>query len=159
VRLSRLVGEKVAFTGVVGGGIGFLLAVIFGLVVEIGHIVGGEPWQRLPLVLVGVVLGAAAFGALGVLIGALAREARAATLIAFLVAIPILLIGLVPSSVIASTGWVSNAFPFIHLTRLLTALLADRSFAAAFAREAAWLIGLGLLYAVLARLSVRRLLT
>jgi hypothetical protein len=159
VRLSTLVGEKVAFTGVVAGGIGFVLGVVFGIVIEIGGIAGGEPWARLPLVLVGAVLGAAAFGALGVLVGVLAREARSATLLAFLVALPILLLGLVPSSVIEAAGWVSSAFPFIHVARLLGAVLADTSFAAAFGRELGWLVGLGLLYALLARLSVRRLLT
>jgi len=159
VGLTPLVGEKVAFTGVVAGGIGFLLGAVFGLVIEIGNVAGGEPWQRLPLVLFGAVLGAAAFGALGVLIGSLAREARAATLLAFLVAIPILLLGLVPSSVISAAGWVSAAFPFIHVARLLTAVLADTSFAGGFGREVGWLIGLGLVYAVLARLSVRRLLS
>jgi hypothetical protein len=159
VRLGGLVVEKVAFTGVVAGGVGFLLGVIFGLVVEIGNIAGGEPWQRLPLVLLGVLLGGLAFGALGVLIGVLAREARAATLIAFLVALPILLLGLVPSSVIPSAGWVSDAFPFIHTARLLTSALANRSFAGAVARESGWLVGLGLVFALAARLSMRRLLT
>ena len=76
VRLWELVGEKIAFVAVVGGAIGLLLAVVFGLVVEFGNVAGGEPWGRLPLVVIGLVLGAAAFGALGVLIGSLAREAR-----------------------------------------------------------------------------------
>ena len=44
--------------------------------IEIGGVAGGEPWQRLPLLVVGLVLAGAALGALGALLGALAREAR-----------------------------------------------------------------------------------
>jgi ABC-2 type transport system permease protein len=159
LRLSELVGEKIAFVAVVGGAIGLLLAVVFGLVVELGNAAGGEPWQRLPIVLVGVVLGAAAFGALGVVIGALAREARAATLLAFLVALPIMLLGLVPSSIVPAAGAISQAFPFSHTVDLLSAALADADPAVEVLREAGWLIGLGVAFAVLARVAVRRLAT
>jgi ABC-2 family transporter protein len=157
VRLWELVGEKIAFVAVVGGAIGLLLAVVFGLVVELGNAAGGEPWGRLPLVLVGVVLGAAAFGALGVLIGALAREARAATLVAFLVALPIVLLGLVPSSIVPAAGGISQALPFAHTANLLSAALADADPAVTVLREMGWLLGLGAVFAVLARVAVRRL--
>jgi hypothetical protein len=159
LRLSELVGEKIAFVAVVGGAIGLLLAVVFGLVVEIGNAAGGEPWQRLPLVLVGVVLGAAAFAALGVVIGSLAREARAATLLAFLVALPIMLIGLVPSSVVPAAGAISQAFPFSHTVDLLSAALADANPTTEVLSQVGWLIGLGVAFAVLARVAVRRLAT
>ncbi len=99
VRLCELVAEKIVFVAVVGGAIGVVLAVVFGLVVELGDVAGGEPWGRLPLVVLGLVLGARRSGRSACVIGALAREARAATLVAFLVALPIVLLGLVPSSV------------------------------------------------------------
>jgi ABC-2 type transport system permease protein len=157
VRLWELVGEKIAFVAVVGGAIGLLLAVVFGLVVELGNAAGGEPWGRLPLVVIGLVLGAAAFGALGVLIGSLAREARAATLVAFLVALPIVLLGLVPSSVVPAAGGISQALPFAHTVNLLSAALADADPGITVLREIGWLLGLGAAFAVLARVAVRRL--
>lgn len=158
VSRSALVGEKMAFVAVVAGAIGFVLAVVFGLVVEIGNLPGGEPWARLPIIAVGLVLGGASFGAVGALIGALSREARAATLVAFLVALPVMLIGLVPRSVVPVAGWLSEAFPFAHAARLFSAVLGDTDPAIPVLREAGWLIGLGLVYAALARLSVKRLL-
>jgi ABC-type Na+ efflux pump permease subunit len=156
---SALVGEKMAFVAIVGGAIGLVLAIVFGLVVEIGDLPGGEPWGRLPLIVLGLLLGGAAFGAVGVLVGVLAREARAATLLAFLVALPMMLLGLVPRSVVEAAGWISDAFPFAHTARLLSAALGDTDPAVDVLREAGWLIGLGLAYAAAARLSVRRLLT
>ena len=159
VGLGELVVEKVAFVAIVAGSIGTLLALAFGLAVEIGDVAGGEPWARFPIIVAGLLLAAATFGALGVVIGAVAREARAATLVAFLVALPIMLLGLVPTSVIPSVGWVSAAFPFTHAAQLLSATLSDVDPAAAIAREAGWLVGLAAAYGVAARVSVRRLLT
>ncbi len=158
VRVSELVGEKTAFVALVAGAIGFVLAVAFGLAVELGDEAGGEPWQRLPLVALGLLLAGAAFGALGVLVGALAREARAATLVAFLAALPIMLVGIVPRGIVPAAGWFSDAFPFIHGARLLSAVLGARDPAGAIGREAGWLVGLAAAYGVAARLAVRRLL-
>ena len=159
VGLGELVVEKVVFVAIVAGSIGTLLALAFGLAVEVGDVAGGEPWARFPIIVAGLLLAAAAFGALGVVIGAVAREARAATLVAFLVALPIMLLGLVPTSVIPSVGWISAAFPFTHAAQLLSATLSDADPAATIAREAGWLIGLAAAYGVVARVSVRRLLT
>lgn len=159
VSRSALVGEKLGFVALVGGAIGLVLAVVFGLVVEIGDLPGGEPWARLPLIVLGLLLGGAAFGAVGVLVGVIAREARAATLVAFLVALPMMLLGLVPRSVVDAAGWISDAFPFVHAARLFSAALGSADPALPVLREAGWLIGLTLLYGAAARLSVRRLLT
>jgi ABC-2 type transport system permease protein len=158
VRLRELVAEKVTFVAVVAGGIGLLLSVGFGLVVELGDVSGGQPWTRLPVVLLGVLLAGAAFGALGVLVGALAREARTATLVAFLAALPIVLVGLVPSGSVAAAGWVSEAFPFAHAVDLFADTLADPDPAGSVAVEAGWLAGLALAYGAAARMAVRRLL-
>lgn len=158
IRLRELVAEKVAFVAVVAGGIGLVLAVGFGLVVELGDVSGGQPWARLPVVLLGVLLAGAAFGALGVLVGALAREARTATLVAFLVTLPIVLVGLVPTGSVAAAGWVSEAFPFAHASDLFADTLADPDPAGAVAVESAWLVGLAVAYGAAARLAVRRLL-
>jgi hypothetical protein len=92
-----------------------------------------------------------------VLIGSLAREGRAATLVAFLVALPIVLLGLVPSSVVPAAGGISQALPFAHTVNLLSAALADADPGITVLREIGWLLGLGAAFAVLARVAVRRL--
>src|SRR5262249_37251808 len=82
VPTGRLLAAKVALAAVVGVVLGAAIAVVFGIVVEIGGVTGGEPWARLPLLVVGVALAAAAVGAAGAALGGLAREARAASLLA-----------------------------------------------------------------------------
>ena len=72
----------------------------------------GGAWLRLPILLVGLVLAAIAFGSFGVLIGALAREAATASLVAFLVALPLTLLALVPTGSIAAAEWLGALFPF-----------------------------------------------
>ena len=159
IRLAELVAEKVVLVVVVAGAIGLALAVAFGLTVELGGASGGQPWTRLPLVALGLALAAAAFGSLGVVIGAVAREARSATLLAFLVALPIVLLGIVPTGSVPAAGWVSEAFPFAHAAGFLSASLGAAEPGGAVAREAGWLVGLTAAYGGLARVAVRRLLT
>jgi hypothetical protein len=96
---------------------------------------------------------------LGALLGALAREARTASLVAVLVVMPIVFVGLVPKQVAPVAGWISDALPFVHAVRYFSAALYDTSPWAAVGREALWLCGLGGLFGVLARIGTRRLLT
>ena len=56
-------------------------------------------WGRFPLWVLALAAGALAFGAIGVAIGALAREVRAASLLAFLLSLPIAFLALVPGRV------------------------------------------------------------
>jgi ABC-2 type transport system permease protein len=134
------------------------IAVAFGAIVQIGGVEGGEPWDRLPLLLAGVVLAGASLGALGALLGGLAREARTASLVALLVVLPIVFLGLVPQEIVPPAGWVSEAFPFAHAVRLFGSALFDASPWAEIGREALWLLGLGLGFGLLARAAARRLL-
>ena len=157
VRLWELVGAKVALAAVVGGVLGVAVALVFGLAIEIGDVEGGQPWARLPLVLLGSLLAGASIGAVGTLIGAVAREARAASLAAVLVVLPVVFLGLIPREVVPAAGWISNALPFAHAVRFFSSALYDLSPWAALAREAAWLVALGLVFASLARVAVRRL--
>ena len=74
--------------------------------------------------------GALAFGALGVAIGALAREVRAASLLAFLLALPIAFLALVPAGAVASGLYdvirvVSALFPFRAALEAVDAALND----------------------------------
>lgn len=158
VSLGELVLAKVGLAAVVAVVLGLGIALVFGLVIQVGDVVGGEPWERLPLVAVGLALAGAALGALGALLGAIAREARTASLVAVLVVLPIVFLGLVPSEIVPLAGWVSDALPFAHAVRFFASALYDTSPWATVAREALWLAGLGLLFGAAARVAARRLL-
>ncbi len=157
VGLGQLVAAKISLAVAVAVGLGTVILLGFGVAVEIGDVAGGEPWQRLPLVLVGVVLVGAAIGACGALIGALARESRTASLVGVLVVLPVVFLGLVPREIVPVAAWISDAFPFAHGARFFASALYDGSPWSAVGREAAWLVGLGAIFAVLARISARRL--
>jgi len=158
VRLWELVAAKVALAAVVAAVLGLGIAVVFGAIIEIGGVTGGEPWQRVPLLVVGLALAGAALGALGSLIGAVAREARAASLVAVLLVMPIVFLGLVPPEIAPAAGWVSDALPFAHAVRFFVAALYDASPWERLWRETLWLAGLGLGFGVLARRAMTRLL-
>src|SRR6266536_92848 len=158
VSMGELVWAKVVLAGVVAVALGLAIALVFGVIVEVGNVVGGEPWQRLPLLAVGLLVAGAALGALGSLLGALAREARAASLVAVLVVMPIVFLGLVPREVVPVAGWLSDGLPFAHAVRYFSASLYDASPWKAVVRELVWLAGLGLVFGALARLATRRLL-
>jgi ABC-type multidrug transport system permease subunit len=158
VSMGELVWAKVALAAVVALALGLGIALVFGVIVEAGGVVGGEPWARLPLLAVGLVLAGAALGALGALLGALARETRSASLVAVLVVMPIVFLGLVPPEVAPVAGWLSNGLPFVHAVRYFASSLYDGNPWGTVARELAWLVGLGALFGGLARVATRRLL-
>lgn len=157
VTRSGIVAAKVLLAAAVTTGLGLGVALAFGVIVELGGVEGGEPWRRLPLLAVGLALAGAAVGALGTLLGALAGEARTASLAAVLIVLPIVFVGLIPRQVFPLAGWVSDGLPFVHAVRFFGAALFDISPWAALAREAAWLIGLGAIFAGFTRLGMRRL--
>jgi ABC-type multidrug transport system permease subunit len=157
VSTGRLVASKVALAAVVGVVLGAAIAVVFGIVVEVGGVTGGEPWARLPLLLVGVALAAAGVGAAGVALGGLAGEARTASLLAVLVVLPVVFLGLVPRGAFAAAWWVSEFLPFAHAVRWFSAALYDASPWQTLGVETLWLLGIGGALGVLARLGVRRL--
>jgi ABC-2 type transport system permease protein len=157
VSASQLVWSKVALAAVVGVALGAAIALVFGIVVDAGGVSGGEPWARVPLLLLGVALAAGVVGAAGTLLGALAREARTASLLAVLVVLPVVFLGLVPREALAFAYWASELLPFAHAVRWFGAALYDTSPWRTLAVETLWLLGLGTVLWVLARLSLRRL--
>lgn len=158
VGLGALVAEKTLFVALLGTGIGLLLTLVFGLVVELGGVSGGQPWERLPLLAAGLLAAAAAFGALGVLLGALARDASGAMLLALLVGLPVALLGVVPPGTFALADALAAVVPFGHTVDLATAALYDADPLGEVLRNGAWLVGLALVFALLARVAARRLL-
>jgi ABC-2 type transport system permease protein len=157
VPLGRLVAAKIALASVVGVALGALIALVFGIVVEAGGVTGGEPWARLPLLVVGIALAAAAVGAAGTALGAVAREARTASLLAVLVVLPVVFLGLVPRGAVAAAWWISEFLPFAHAVRWFSAALYDTSPWRTVGVETLWLVGIGAALVALARLGVRRL--
>ena len=86
----------------------------------------------MPLWLAALALGALAFGALGVSIGALAREVRAASLLAFLLSLPLAFLALVPSGSVGhglydAISAVSFVFPFKAALQALDAAVNQSS--------------------------------
>jgi ABC-2 type transport system permease protein len=157
VSLGQLVWSKVALAAVVGVALGAVIAIVFGIVVAVGGVSGGEPWARIPLLLVGVALAAAVVGAAGTLLGALAREARTASLLAVLVVLPVVFLGLVPRGAFSVAWWVSEFLPFAHAVRWFAAALYDTSPWRTLAIETVWLLGIGAVLWLLARRCVSRL--
>ncbi len=154
---GELVAAKVALAAVAAVALGLAIVVAFGAIIELGDVEGGQPWARLPALVLGLAAAGAALGALGTLLGALARDARTAALVAVLAVLPIVFLGLVPREVAPVAADVSAAFPFSHALALFTSALFDLDPWATLARELAWLAGLTLVYAAAARTAVRRL--
>jgi hypothetical protein len=117
-------------------------------------------WSRVAEWLLALALGALAFAALGIAIGALAREVRAASLLAFLLSLPLAFLALVPSGSVAhglydAIAAISFVFPFkASLQALDTAV---NGAAPALAGSLAHLLGLIVLFLALARVGLRRL--
>jgi ABC-type transport system involved in cytochrome c biogenesis permease component len=115
-------------------------------------------WSRFPLWVVALLAGGLAFGALGVAIGALAREVRAASLLAILLALPIAFLALVPSGAVAHGLYdairvVSALFPFRASLDAIDAALNDAGgLGGALAHLAALVVGWG----IAARVAIQR---
>jgi ABC-2 type transport system permease protein len=151
VSRTGLLLEKVALAALCSLAVGLLLVAGLSIFVEL-------PWSRFALWLAALALGAVAFGALGVAMGALAREVRAASLMAFMASLPIAVLGLVPSGAVSGTVYdivkaVSAIFPFKPTLDALKAALSESG------SVGGPLLHLALLtaaFTLLARLALRR---
>lgn len=134
-------------------------ALALAMLAGIGAFVSLE-WSRVWQWLIALAFAAMAFGALGVAIGALAREVRAASLLAFLLALPLAFLALVPSGSVAhgvydAIAAISFVFPFKAALQALDAAVNDAS--PGLWVSLAHLLGLTALFAALARVGLRRL--
>lgn len=110
VSRTGLIAEKAALAAVCA------LAVTLAMLCGLGAFVPLE-WERFPRWVAALAAGAVAFAALGVAIGGLAREVRAASLMAILLSLPIAFLALVPSGAVSEGLYdvirvVSALFPF-----------------------------------------------
>lgn len=158
VRLGELIAAKIGLALVVGTVFGLGLAVVFAGALELAT-TQSQPWTRLPLLALGLALAGAAFGAFGTLLGVLAREARTASLVALLAAVPIVLLGFLPEASVAPAAWISRLFPFSHAVTFFQSALYDIDPWGTVAAQAAWLVGLLGIFAAGARLGMRRLVS
>jgi ABC-type transport system involved in cytochrome c biogenesis permease component len=148
---TLLVGEKVVLAGI--------CSVAVGLVLLLGLSIPADlPWDRFPLWLVALAFGALAFGALGVAMGAVAREVRTASLLAFMAALPIAVLGLIPSGAVGDTLYdliraISALFPF---KPTLDALESALGRSGSMAGPLIHLAVLTLAYGLVARTALRR---
>jgi ABC-2 type transport system permease protein len=116
-------------------------------------------WGRVGLWVLALAFAALAFGGLGVAIGALAREVRAASLLAFLLSLPLAFLALVPAGSVSggfydAIGAISFVFPFKASLQALDA--AVNSASPSVGASVAHLAGLTLLFAVIARVGLRQ---
>jgi ABC-2 type transport system permease protein len=137
---------------------GCAFAVAFAMLAGVGAFVALD-WSRVGLWLVALAFGALAFGALGVAIGALAREVRAASLLAFLLSLPLAFLALVPSGSVGAglydaIGAISFAFPFKAALQALDA--AVNGAAPSIGSSLAHLAVLTVVFGALARVGLRR---
>lgn len=151
VSRTGLVVEKVGLSAVCSFVVALLLLVGLALFVELDL-------SRAGLWALALAAGALAFGAMGVAIGALAREVRAASLLAFMLALPIAFLALVPSGAVSSGLYtairvVSAAFPFQPaLDAVEAALGSSEGLGLALAHLGALTVAFG----VVGRLALRR---
>ena len=148
-----LLAEKIALAALCAFAVTLLMLLALG-----GFFIALD-WGRFPQWLVALAFGAVAFAALGVALGGLAREVRAASLLAFLLSLPIAFLALVPSGAVSSSLFdviraVSAIFPFKATLQALNAALNGGS--PGLAAPLAHLAALALAYTALARVALRR---
>jgi len=136
---------------------GCAFVVAFVMLAGVGAFVSLQ-WSRVALWLVALALGAAAFAALGVAIGALAREVRAASLLAFLLSLPLAFLALVPSGAVSrgvedAIAAISFVFPFKAALQALDA--AVNGAAPSLGGSLAHLAVLAAVFGLLARAGLR----
>ena len=115
--------------------------------------------SRIGLWVAALVFAALGFAALGIAIGALAREVRAASLLAFLLSLPLAFLALVPSGSVArglydAIGAVSFVFPYRAALQALDAAVNGAS--PGLVASVVHLLGVTLVFGALARLGLRR---
>lgn len=152
VSRTALLGEKVLL------GIAASLAVTILMLVAITPFVSLD-WGRFPIWLPAIAAGGAGFAAFGAAIGAATKEVRAASLVAFMVSLPIAFLSLIPSGTVGATLFdvieVARAlFPFDPALRAIGGALDASGPDVAIA--IAHLLGLAAVYALIARVAIRR---
>jgi ABC-2 type transport system permease protein len=150
VSRTSLLGEKIVLAAVCS--LAVCLLMLFGLAAFVDL-----DWARIPAWLAALFGAALGFAALGAAIGGLAREVQAASLLAFLLSLPIAFLALVPSGAVDDRLYTvidgaSALFPFKPALRALDAAINGGDIGLPLLH----LLALTVAFAALARLSLRR---
>jgi ABC-2 type transport system permease protein len=139
-----------------------VLSALCALVVTLLMLVGlaafvGLDWSRIPAWVAALAGGALGFAAMGTAIGGLTREVRAASLLAFLLTLPIVFLALLPSGSVDpalydAVNAISGVFPFKPALRALDGAINGGPLLVPILH----LLGLAAGFAVLARVALRR---
>ena len=152
VSRAGLLVEKVSL----GAGVGLVVTVLMLAGLELFV---NLDWGRFGLWVIAIAVGGAGFAAAGAALGAVAREVRAASLLAFMVSLPVALLSLVPSGTVGSGLYdvirlLAALFPFKPALDAITSAL-DQS-GSGLGGPLLHLAVLILAYGLLARVSLRR---
>jgi ABC-2 type transport system permease protein len=150
VSRSALLAEKIGLSALCA--VAVTLVMLCGLALFVGL-----DWARAPAWLAALAAGALAFAAMGTAIGALTREVRAASLLAFLLCLPIVFLALVPSGSVDPALYevvnaVSGIFPFKPSLRALDGAINGGELLLPVVHLLALTVG----FAVIARVALRR---
>jgi ABC-type multidrug transport system permease subunit len=151
VSRTELLVEKAGLATICSAAACLLMLLGLGLFVDLD-------WGRFPLWILALVVAGMGFAALGLAIGALTREVRAASLLAFMLALPLAFLALIPSGSVAPalydvTRAISALFPFKPALDALNAALNDSGDVAG---PLLHLVLLTLGFGALARIGLRR---
>lgn len=152
VSRAGLLAEKTGLAAL--GAFAVALVMLLGVSAFVALDLSRSGWWLLAL-----AFGALALGALGTAIGALAREVRAASLLAFLLSLPLAFLALVPSGSVAGGLYsviavISFVFPYKAALQALDAAVNGSS--PGIGVSIVHLLALTLLFGALARLGLRR---
>ena len=151
VRPGALLTEKAFVAAACGTVVALLLLAVVGIFVPL-------EWGRAGLWALAIAAGAAAFGALGVALGVLAREVQAASLLAFVLSLPLAFLAIVPEGSVSAGLYdvisaISALFPFEPALDALAAALGDGG----DGRNLVHLAVLAAAYGLVARVALGRL--
>ena len=152
IKPEGLLSEKVLLAAGAATAVTLLMSAFVSLFVHL-------QWVRFPLWVAALAFGGLAFGALGVAIGGLARDVSVASLMAFVVSLPIAFVALVPGDAVSGTlksvlDAVAFVFPF--KAALQAAANAFSGAAPGIGWPLVHLAILTLVFGALARLALRR---
>ncbi|HEU0024378.1 MAG TPA: ABC transporter permease [Thermoleophilaceae bacterium] len=151
VSRTGLLVEKAGLAAVCSAATCLLMLVGLGLFVDLD-------WGRFPLWVLALAAAGIGFAALGLAIGALTPEVRAASLLAFMLSLPLAFLALVPSGSVGPglydvTRALSAAFPFKPTLDALDAALNDNG---GIAGPILHLMLLAVVFGAIARVGLRR---
>ncbi len=152
VSAETLLGEKIALAGIAAALLALVLSAAVSVFVPL-------EWGRFELWVVALGAAGLAFAAMGVAIGGLAREVSTASLMAFLLSLPVAFIALIPATAVSgAVATVLNVVSFVFPFRAGLQAVSN-----AFSGTAPGMLGpvvhllvLAVAFAGLARLTLRR---